>query len=88
MQVGRQAPGGRAGKGAVAYASTLACLRHVLATEGPAGLARGVGATMARETPGNAIFFVSYEALRRMVPGRPATRSERPGAPLPQNLTL
>jgi hypothetical protein len=27
---------------------------------------------MARETPGNAIFFVTYEGLRRALPGRPA----------------
>ncbi len=31
------------------------------------GLTRGLGATMAREVPGNALFFTAYEALRRVV---------------------
>jgi len=53
------------------YSGALACLRATLAAEGPAGLTRGLGATMAREVPGNAIFFTTYEWLRgRVVGGR------------------
>ena len=44
-----------------AYSSAWGCLRDLLRTEGMRGLTRGVGGTMARETPGNAIFFMVYE---------------------------
>lgn len=37
------------------------CLQHLLKTEGPVGLTRGLKATIAREAPGNAIFFTVYE---------------------------
>ena len=37
------------------------CLQHLLKTEGPIGLTRGLKATIAREAPGNAIFFTVYE---------------------------
>ncbi|GLC46505.1 hypothetical protein PLESTB_000334100 [Pleodorina starrii] len=49
----------------------LQCLRDIVAREGGlvGGLSRGLGATMAREVPGNALFFVAYEALRRGVLG-------------------
>jgi len=40
-------------------------LRATLAAEGPWGLTRGLAATASREVPGNAIFFVTYESLRR-----------------------
>ncbi|CAL8469238.1 g8779 [Coccomyxa elongata] len=53
------------------YSTSLECLRHLLRTEGLRGLTRGTGATMARETPGNALFFTVYELLRRVIPGRP-----------------
>jgi hypothetical protein len=53
------------------YSSGITCLQHLLRTEGLRGLTRGTGATMARETPGNALFFTVYELLRRVVPGRP-----------------
>ena len=43
------------------YSSAWGCLQDLLRTEGMRGLTRGVGGTMARETPGNAIFFVIYE---------------------------
>jgi hypothetical protein len=43
----------------------LAALRRLLAEEGARGLARGLGATMLREVPGNAIYFTTYEWLRR-----------------------
>lgn len=52
------------------YAGPVQCTKQLLATEGIPGLARGMVATMARESPGNAIFFTTYEALRRVVPGR------------------
>ncbi|GAB4822826.1 hypothetical protein N2152v2_009872 [Parachlorella kessleri] len=56
------------------YSGPLDCLRQVVRSEGLAGLARGLGGTMAREMPGNAIYFSSYEMLRRVVPGRPVDR--------------
>lgn len=43
------------------YSSAWGCFQDLLRTEGVKGLTRGVGATMARETPGNALFFVVYE---------------------------
>lgn len=46
------------------------CVKLTLAKEGWFGLLRGTGATMMREVPGNAIFFTSYEILRRYLPGR------------------
>ena len=47
----------------------LDVLRNLMATEGPRGLLRGMGATMAREVPGNALYFVTYHGLRRKVDG-------------------
>lgn len=43
------------------YSGPRQCLHHLLKTEGPLGLTRGMGATIAREAPGNAIFFTVYE---------------------------
>lgn len=43
----------------------LQVLREVVASEGGLrGLTRGLGATLAREVPGNALFFTIYEGLR------------------------
>lgn len=47
---------------AAGYASTGECIRQTVQREGWAGLSRGLGGTLARETPGNAIFFSVYEA--------------------------
>ena len=44
-----------------AYSTAWGCFQDLLRTEGMRGLTRGVGGTMARETPGNAIFFMVYE---------------------------
>ena len=44
------------------------CLQHLLKTEGPLGLTRGLKATIAREAPGNAIFFTVYEVSLVTVP--------------------
>ena len=43
------------------YSSPWGCFQDLLRTEGLKGMTRGIGATMARETPGNALFFVIYE---------------------------
>lgn len=48
--------------------STAECLRLTVQGEGYKGLARGVTGTLAREIPGNAIFFTAYEALRTASP--------------------
>eukprot|EP00803_Ostreobium_quekettii_P008881 evm.model.scf_335EXC.7 EVM.evm.TU.scf_335EXC.7 scf_335EXC:36030-41569(-) len=52
------------------YTSPMHCLRFAIQSEGYWGLTRGLGGTLAREVPGNAIFFTSYELLRRTLPGR------------------
>lgn len=39
----------------------LHCLTHLVETEGWRGLARGTTGTLAREVPGNALFFTVYE---------------------------
>lgn len=54
----------------------LQCLLLSVEHEGMRGLTRGTGATMAREIPGNAIFFTSYEILRRRFPGKTTSPSE------------
>lgn len=48
--------------------NTAECLRLTVQGEGYRGLARGVAGTLAREIPGNAIFFTAYEALRKALP--------------------
>lgn len=58
------------------YTHPMQCLRDTIAKEGYRGLTRGLGATMAREIPGNAVFFSVYEALRRTLPGRPRRDQE------------
>lgn len=45
----------------LAFAGPRECLRHLLATEGLRGLARGFSGTLAREIPGNAIYFTTYD---------------------------
>ena len=57
------APRTVAGGSSPVYNSTWGCVQHLLRTEGLRGLTRGMGATMARETPGNALFFTVYEVL-------------------------
>lgn len=47
--------------------SPLAVVRATLAAEGARGLARGLGGTLAREVPGNAVFFTVYESIRRLL---------------------
>lgn len=39
------------------------CLKHVIETEGFRGLGRGTSGTLAREIPGNALFFTLYEVI-------------------------
>uniref|UniRef100_A0A1D1ZPJ2 Uncharacterized protein n=1 Tax=Auxenochlorella protothecoides TaxID=3075 RepID=A0A1D1ZPJ2_AUXPR len=60
----------------LAFKTPRDCLRHLFQTEGLRGLARGFSGTLAREIPGNAIYFSTYTALRSCIPGKPpATRS-------------
>jgi hypothetical protein len=54
------------------HRSPLSCLTHILRPEGISGLCRGYLPTLCRELPGNAIFFTTYEGLRRALPGRGA----------------
>ncbi|KAG2426438.1 hypothetical protein HYH02_014796 [Chlamydomonas schloesseri] len=58
----------------------LQVLREVVAAEGWArGLTRGLGATMAREVPGNAVFFTVYEVARRSLRAPQDTPGSRGG---------
>ena len=43
------------------YINPMHCLRLTIREEGARGLLRGLGATLAREVPGNALFFTVYE---------------------------
>ncbi len=45
-------------------AGVAAAARRIWAQDGARGFARGLGATLAREVPGNAIFFATYEGER------------------------
>jgi hypothetical protein len=54
------------------HRSPLSCLTHIVRSEGISGLCRGYLPTLCRELPGNAIFFTTYEGLRRALPGRGA----------------
>lgn len=44
----------------LAFKTPRDCLRHLFQTEGLRGLARGFSGTLAREIPGNAIYFSTY----------------------------
>jgi hypothetical protein len=48
------------------YTGVVDCLRHVVATEGYRGLARGLPAKLFTLVPGAAITFASYEAFKRV----------------------
>lgn len=50
-------------------ANVRAALRRVVATTGVRGLAQGLLPTLAREIPGNALYFASYEAMTRVALG-------------------
>ena len=47
-----------------ADSGVVAAARRVLVTQGVAGFGRGLGPTLAREVPGNALFFACYEGAR------------------------
>lgn len=49
----------------LAFRTPRDCLRHLLRTEGLRGLTRGLGATLAREVPGNSLYFSSYAVCMR-----------------------
>jgi hypothetical protein len=42
-------------------AGVAVAVRRIWSSDGPRGFTRGLGATLAREMPGNAIFFATYE---------------------------
>lgn len=57
MQLGAMDP-------AHTYAGPTDCLRQLVRAEGLRGVLRGLPGTIAREVPGNAIYFTSYEVTR------------------------
>ncbi|KAI7838108.1 hypothetical protein COHA_008116 [Chlorella ohadii] len=52
------------------YSGPIDCLRQTVKSEGWRGLTRGLGGTMARECPGNAVYFSCYSLLRHWLPGK------------------
>jgi len=54
------------------YTGPIDCMRQLVRSEGYRGLMRGLGATMCREMPGNAVYFGSYLAMRELLPGKVA----------------
>lgn len=61
---------------AVKYSGPMDVVRHVLKSEGGArGLFKGLLPTMAREVPGNAAMFGSYEATKQYLAGGHDTSS-------------
>lgn len=47
------------------FAGAIDCTRQVVAHRGMGGLFTGFQATLAREMPGNAFYFMSYQATKR-----------------------
>ena len=61
---------------AVKYGGPMDVARHVLRSEGGArGLFKGLFPTFAREIPGNATMFATYEAFKRFLAGGSDTSS-------------
>ena len=48
-----------------AFNGAIDCTRQVVANRGMGGLFTGMGATMTREMPGNALMFMTYNATMR-----------------------
>lgn len=52
------------------YTGPIDCIRQVVKSEGLRGLFRGATGTLAREMPGNAVYFGTYKSLREILPGK------------------
>ena len=50
------------------YSGPREAIYRIYASDGVVGFARGLGATMLREIPGNALFFVVYETAQAAFP--------------------
>ncbi len=59
-----------AGDPSHSYKGSLDCIRQIVRSEGLLGLFRGATGTLAREMPGNAVYFTSYKTLRDILPGK------------------
>lgn len=58
-----------------AFAGAIDCTRQVFASRGVSGLFTGMGATLMREMPGNAFYFMTYTGmLRAMTPPNGSTK--------------
>ena len=57
------------------YSGPIDCGRQLIKSEGVRGVMRGLGATLAREVPGNAIYFGVYKYLRRNGNGKSSSSS-------------
>ncbi|KAL3497783.1 hypothetical protein ACH5RR_040515 [Cinchona calisaya] len=74
-----QAQSALAGSGpaavAVKYGGPMDVARHVVQSAGVMGLFKGLGPTLAREVPGNAIMFGVYDAIKQVLAGGQDTSS-------------
>lgn len=74
-----QAQSALAGSGsaavAIKYGGPIDVARHVVQSAGVTGLFKGLGPTLAREVPGNAVMFGVYEAIKHVLAGGQDTSS-------------
>ena len=61
------------------YSGPIDCARPLIKSEGLRGLGRGLAGTMAREMPGNAVYFGSYKTLRQYLPGKRQDNADNNG---------
>ncbi|CAI9095364.1 OLC1v1031299C1 [Oldenlandia corymbosa var. corymbosa] len=60
---------------AVKYGGPMDVARHVVQSAGVSGLFKGLGPTLAREVPGNAVMFGVYELIKQRMAGGQDTSS-------------
>ncbi|WVR03064.1 hypothetical protein IAU60_000053 [Kwoniella sp. DSM 27419] len=69
--------------GAAAYSGPIDVVRKLYAEGGMRSLFRGTGATLARDGPGSAVYFATYELLKKALSASPETLPNGEKAPAP-----
>ncbi|RSH83940.1 carnitine transporter [Saitozyma podzolica] len=69
--------------GGAAYSGPVDVVRKLYAEGGVRSLFRGTIATLARDGPGSAVYFATYEILKRELSGKPGTLPNGEPAPAP-----
>ena len=59
----------RGGRGYGQYRGTVDCVKTILRNEGLRGMFRGMGAGIARDSPANGVYFLSYQIVLRHILG-------------------